>query len=96
MAENFQQQLERVTAKSRLVVEKYNVISHQKAELEAEVEQLRSKLASSEAEIDKLRVEVEYLKVATILSSKDDTKQVKDVISNLVREIDRCIADLID
>jgi chromosome segregation ATPase len=94
MAEDFQQQLERLATKSRLVVEKYNAVSNQKAHLEAEVAELKSQISADKAEIDKLRVEVEYLKVATILSSKDDTKQVKDVISNLVREIDRCIMDL--
>jgi chromosome segregation ATPase len=94
MAEDFQQQLERLATKSRLVVEKYNAVSNQKAQLEAEVAELKSQISADKAEIDKLRVEVEYLKVATILSSKDDTKQVKDVISNLVREIDRCIMDL--
>jgi cell division protein FtsB len=94
MAEDFQQQLERVTTKSRLVVEKYNAVCNQKAQLERELEELKSERNADKAEIDKLRVEVEYLKVATILSSKEDTKQVKDVISNLVREIDRCIADL--
>jgi hypothetical protein len=62
--------------------------------LERELEELKSERNADKAEIDKLRVEVEYLKVATILSSKEDTKQVKDVISNLVREIDRCITDL--
>jgi cell division protein FtsB len=94
MAEDFQQQLERVTTKSRLVVEKYNAVCNQKAQLERELEELKSERNADKAEIDKLRVEVEYLKVATILSSKEDTKQVKDVISNLVREIDRCITDL--
>jgi uncharacterized protein YhaN len=77
-----------------LVVEKYNAVCNQKAQLERELEELKSERNADKAEIDKLRVEVEYLKVATILSSKEDTKQVKDVISNLVREIDRCITDL--
>lgn len=42
-------------------------------------------------EIEKLKKQVEALKLAKSVESKEETGKVKDKIQDLVREIDRCI-----
>lgn len=57
-------------------------------ELTAECDTLRRRLAESERQ-------VEYLKVARLVNtSREDIDRSRRVISDLVREIDKCIADL--
>jgi uncharacterized coiled-coil DUF342 family protein len=97
MADNFSEQLERVTMKSRMVVERYNAVCEEKSALESQIEELKASLLAQNAELDKLRLEIEYLRVATTLTPNSEEQQkVRDKISNLVREIDRCITDLIE
>ncbi|MDE5625187.1 MAG: hypothetical protein K2I61_02580, partial [Muribaculaceae bacterium] len=58
------------------------------AELEAELESSR-KLAG------KLQQEVEFLKIATTIApERKDVEQTRALLAELIREIDKCIADL--
>ncbi len=58
------------------------------AELEAELENSR-KLAG------KLQQEVEFLKIATTIApERKDVEQTRALLAELIREIDKCIADL--
>lgn len=95
MASDLQQQLERVRAKATVVTEKYAHL--QKAWLGAkdEISELKAGIIARDEEIERLKLQVEYLTVAsTVRLTGDDLKSTKAMIADLVREIDRCISDL--
>ena len=95
MAVDLQQQLDRVSAKARLVLEKYRILSDEKERLESENERLKADLLSRDRELERLRQEVEYQKMATtIVPDRGDLSRTRAMISDLVRDIDRCIAEL--
>lgn len=95
MAADLQQRIENIKSKASLMVERYELLVKAKkaaqlrvTELEAEVEHLRREIAERDRQI-------EYLKVASILSPDHrDVEATRAVISELVREIDKCIAQL--
>ncbi len=95
MAADLQQRIENIKSKASLMVERYELLVKAKkaaqlrvTELEAEVEHLRREIAERDRQI-------EYLKVASILSPDHrDVEATRAVISELVREIDKCINQL--
>ena len=95
MAIDLQQQLERVNAKTTLVLEKYALQRLEQAR--AEIARLNDELRRSRQSIEALEMRLEYLSVShTVASSGDELQRAKAMISELVREIDLCIADLND
>ena len=97
MAIDLQQQLERVNAKTTLVLEKYALMQQRLEQARAEIARLNDELRRSRQSIEALEMRLEYLSVShTVASSGDELQRVKAMISELVREIDLCIADLND
>ena len=97
MAIDLQQQLERVNAKTTLVLEKYALMQQRLEQARAEIARLNDELRRSRQSIEALEMRLEYLSVShTVASSGDELQRAKAMISVLVREIDLCIADLND
>ncbi|MBJ2167406.1 MAG: hypothetical protein JFR24_06020 [Muribaculaceae bacterium] len=97
MAIDLQQQLERVNAKTTLVLEKYALMQQRLEQARAEIARLNDELRRSRQSIEALEMRLEYLSVShTVASSGDELQRAKAMISELVREIDLCIADLND
>ncbi len=97
MAKDFSEQLQNITDKTRLLMIRYQAQREKVEELTNELQQFRAMVVARDAEIEKLRRELEYLRIATTIAPDRQTKEeVYAVISNLVREIDRCVADLKD
>lgn len=97
MAIDLRQQLERVNAKTTLVLEKYALMQKRLGQARAEIERLNAELQSSRQSIEKLELRLEYLSVShTVASSGAELERTKTMIEELVREIDSCIADLSD
>jgi len=97
MAIDLQQQLERVNAKTTLVLEKYALMQQRLSQARAEIARLNDELRRSRQSIEALEMRLEYLSVShTVASSGDELQRAKAMISELVREIDLCIADLND
>lgn len=65
-----------------------------RVEAEDRVRELEGEVARLSKEIEARDREIEYLKVARLAGSKEETERTRAVISGLVREIDKCIADL--
>ena len=58
-------------------------------------EELSSTIKKQQQEIDRLQQEVEHLKVVTTLTPKrEDVEKSRAFLSKLVRNIDKCIAEL--
>lgn len=97
MAGEFHKTIDRVNAKARIILERYNVMKRQR-QLDLErIEELEEALRKLTAQNERLQSQVEYLKIATTIApSREDVEQTRALLSNLVREIDKCITELND
>lgn len=95
MAERLDKRLDSIEAKSLMVVNNYNRLREAKRRSDERVAQLLLQVEEQSREIADLRRQVEYMKVATTLAPDEEAlNRSRRVISQIVREIDRCIADL--
>lgn len=95
MAENLGEQIARVRSKASILVEKYLLLREAFENGRNEIAELKGELIAKNAEIEKLRLQVEYLSIAsTVKMSSEDIESTRALVANLVREIDRCISDL--
>ena len=97
MAVELQQTVSRIAAKSRIILERYELMKRQlKADAE-KIGQLEQDINRMRAENERLRSQVDYLKMAALVApEREDVERTRALLSNLVREIDKCIADLND
>ena len=97
MASNLQDTLQRVVNKREILIEKYRALLEEKRRVDAANESLNSKNVALEKEIERLRQENEYLRLArSISSTPEQTEANRARISKLVRDIDKCISQLTD
>lgn len=61
-------------------------------EMTSEAKELRGQIERMKSENIKLHEEIKTLKVATAISTGEGSSEAKNRISQLVREIDKCIA----
>lgn len=95
MAENLADQLARVRSKASILTEKYVRLKEAYEAERRAATGLRAELKARDAEIEQLRLKVEYLSIAsTVKMGSDDVQSARAMLADLVREIDRCIADL--
>lgn len=95
MAVELQQIIDRVNAKTQILLDRYALIRQRRQEAEAKVAELETTLLKLRSENEDLRRQVEFLKIATtIVPDRNDVKRSRALLSELVREIDKCIADL--
>lgn len=95
MASDLETTLSRISEKSRFLTERFRVVSRQQAEAERRIAELESELHERNRRIQRLTAEIEYLRVSSALAPSADTvNATRAMIKELVREIERCIADL--
>ena len=95
MAVNLEQQLQNVRAKTLVVSEKYRHLHDAFQAQKEEIADLRAQLLARDQELEKLRMQVEYMSIASTVSlAGDDLDATRALVADLVRAIDRCIADL--
>lgn len=95
MVNNLKQTLERLHGKSDILIERYRILLQEKNEAKMHVEELSSIVQKQQQEINKLQQEIEYLKVVTTLTpNRNDVEKSRAFLSKLVRNIDKCIAEL--
>lgn len=95
MAGNLQQRIDRIIAKAALIDERYRLLAEAKAvtdnrvgELEAEVDTLRRQLSERDREIERLRV------ASALAPDHSNVEEARALLTELVREIDKCIKQL--
>lgn len=97
MASDFIEQVNRIRAKASVIVEKYAKTEEAYKAAREEITQLKAMLLARDKEIEKLRMQVEHLSIASVVKvSGDDLESTRAMVADLVREIDRCIVDLSD
>ena len=91
MASEFQQVIDRVSAKMQILLDRYAIVNRRR-------EEALARIADLEREQNRrLQAEVEFLKVATTISpDRADVEATRATLSRLVREIDKCITELND
>ncbi len=97
MASDLQQQIERVQAKTRVLGEKYRAVKQQRDAAREEVAGLKAQLLARDSQLEQLKQQVEYLTVASAVNNTTgDLETTRAIIAGLLRDIDRCITDLLE
>lgn len=95
MAGELQQTVERLKAKMLVVSDRFSLVCDERDRALARIEELEKDLYRSRKLIDKLQQEVDFLRIATTIApERKDVEQTRALLTELVREIDKCIADL--
>lgn len=95
MARNLQETIESIKAKVRVVIDRQELLLREKADAEHRIELLTELVEQQKKEIERLRVQVEYLNMVSVIATSPDSEQrLRNILSELVQDIDRCIADL--
>lgn len=95
MASDLQQTLERLTRKTLNLTERYQTVLHDKQAAESRIAELETLVESLRGQVQTLERQVEYLSVVTTaFPSREEVERSRARISELVREIDKCISDL--
>ena len=95
MASDLRNTLTRLSEKSRFLTQRYRRVTEERRQALDQVKELRNTLQQRDKEIQTLRMQVEYLTVvSTIAPGHEQLEETRAKIASLMREIDRCIADL--
>ena len=95
MADNLQQSIDRLKAKAALLTERYIIVDKAREEALAQVAELQTRVRDLSRQLALRNAEIERLKVSSVLSPDHyDVEATRQFLSGLVREIDKCIAQL--
>lgn len=95
MADNLQQRIDRLKAKASLLTERYLLTAEAQLGAQARIAELETQVKSLQRELALRNAEIERLKVTSVLSPDHrDVEATRQLLSGLVREIDKCIAQL--
>lgn len=97
MASDIRQQIERVGNKARVLGEKYQSLRQSYLDARSEISELKAQVKARDEMLRQLNVKLEQLTIAsTISASAADLDATHALIANLIRELDRCINDLLE
>lgn len=95
MAKDLSEQLSRLGRKAELLVTRFATLKSENESLRADLEEQKAINRALQAQNEKQSVEIEYLKISgAIASTSEEARKARAILSNLVREIDACVADL--
>lgn len=95
MANELQQTLARIINKSNILVEKYHALEEANQALASDNERLMNEIEQMKRENELIKQEITYLKMARVIApTHEDVDKARTTISTLVRDIDKCIAQL--
>lgn len=97
MAGNLQDRVDTIRLKARMLTQRYRQLKTAKAEADARIQELEEVVKDLQRQINNLNRRNEYLSVAsTLFPDKESVEKGRAVLSELVREIDKCIAEITD
>ncbi len=97
MAGNLQQRIDRVRSKAEFLTERYRRLAEEKRATDKIVADLQLTVQRQQKELALLRQQIEYLTVVTTISPRrENVEKSRTILSELVREIDKCITELTD
>lgn len=97
MVGNLQQRIDRVRSKAEFLTERYRRLAEEKRATDKIVADLQLTVQRQQKELALLRQQIEYLTVVTTISPRrENVEKSRTILSELVREIDKCITELTD
>ncbi len=95
MSESLQQRVESLKAKASLIAQRYGALRQSKLAADERIAELSKTVSRLERELAERDREIERLKVSSVLvPDHRDVEATRTFLSELVREIDKCIARL--
>lgn len=95
MAGDLQQTVERLRAKMLVVSDRFRLVCDERDSARRRIAELEEENSRQRVRIEQLQQEVDFLKIATTIApERKDVEQTRTLLAELVREIDKCIADL--
>ena len=95
MANQLDEQITRLKVKSDMLVSRYRAVEAERAGAKAEIAALKLRNESLEKDKEQLEKEREFLIVSSAISPDYSSLEMsRHKISELIRDIDRCIAEL--
>ena len=95
MAENFEDKLPRIRSKMALLLERYKVLETRLQELDEACRKKDAENRKLRKEIDTLKTDLEYSHVVrAFANSPEQLAQSRAILYQLVRDVDKCIAQL--
>jgi len=97
MADELQARIDSLKSKAKLLTERYKMIVQQKQLQNDRIEQLEATVDKQQREIRLLQQQNEQLRiVSTMAVEREDMEHTRTILTQLVRDIDKCIAELTD
>ncbi len=93
--ESLDKSLSRISEKMHVLAQRYDTVCQERTQALERIAELERELRDKEQRIEQLSLRNEYLSVSSTLAPDRDTiEKTRNIITELVREIDRCIADI--
>ena len=87
--------LQSITRKVDTLRQRYLALQREKKEMERTIERQELEIAKLEKEVNQLKIDNEFLRVArSVPSSPEAIARYKGQVAKMVRDIDRCIKQL--
>lgn len=95
MAGELQKKIDRVNTKTQLLLDRYTILLQRRESDLAQIAELQAEIETLRKENGRLQQENDFLKIATtIVPTRNDVNSTRELLTRLVREIDKCITDL--
>lgn len=95
MAGELQKKIDRVNTKTQLLLDRYTILLQRRESDLAQIAELQAELDKLRKENGRLQQENDFLKIATTIApTRNDVNSTRELLTRLVREIDKCITDL--
>ncbi len=95
MAQQLRERLDRIAAKCGVLVENYERLLADKVAVDQRLAEVKAQLERQAVELERLQRENHYLRTASVLSpDKETAERSRRLLSKMVRDIDKCIAQL--
>lgn len=97
MTGDLQNRLDSICRKAILLTERYKALEQAKTQADQRIAQLEAELDQSRQQVSHLEEQAKYLTLTQAVNpTREDVERSRKVISELVRQIDRCINELND
>jgi hypothetical protein len=95
MAGELQKKIDRVNTKTQLLLDRYTILLQRRESDLAQIAELQAEIETLRKENGRLQQENDFLKIATTIApTRNDVNSTRELLTRLVREIDKCITDL--
>ena len=95
MAGELQKKIDRVNTKTQLLLHRYTILLQRRESDLAQIAELQAEIETLRKENGRLQQENDFLKIATTIApTRNDVNSTRELLTRLVREIDKCITDL--